>query len=114
MDIADQFEKIRIFFAHNGFVSVLKEVTASFMAFIECNGVTGHQFAHDLAERGRAGAQEEMEMVRNQGPGVALGLGVFQDFGQAVEKRLSILVVAEELAAFDPSGHDMLEKAGSV
>ena len=53
-------------------------------------------------------------MVRNQGPGIALGLGLFQDDGQPVEEGLAIRVVEEELAAFDASGHNVLEKAGGV
>jgi hypothetical protein len=53
-------------------------------------------------------------MIRDQSPGVALGLGLFQDDGQAVEEGLTIRVVEEELAAFDAPGHDVLEKAGGV
>lgn len=53
-------------------------------------------------------------MVRDQSPGVALGLGLFQDAGQTVEKSLPIFVVAEELAALDSPGHDVLEEAGGV
>ena len=43
MDVADKFEVIRIFFADDGFVSVLKKVTTTFMAFVEGNGVSGHE-----------------------------------------------------------------------
>ncbi|MDZ7696745.1 MAG: hypothetical protein U5R49_07425 [Deltaproteobacteria bacterium] len=53
-------------------------------------------------------------MVRNQGPGVTLGLGLFQNDGEAVEEGPAVLVIEEKLAAFDASGHDMLEKARSV
>jgi len=53
-------------------------------------------------------------MVWDQGPSVALGLGFFQDVGEAVEKSFSILIVAEELSSFDATGHDVLQKAGSV
>lgn len=53
-------------------------------------------------------------MVWNQGPGIALGLGLFQDDGQAVEEGFPIFVIKEELAAFDAPGHDVLKKAGGV
>ena len=56
MDVADEFQAIRIFFADNGFVSVLKKVATSFMALVECYGVSGHETAHGFAEWGRAGA----------------------------------------------------------
>ncbi len=53
-------------------------------------------------------------MVGDQGPGITLGLGFFEDDGQPVEERLAVLVVAEELSSFDSAGHDVLKKAGSV
>lgn len=42
MDVADQFQEVRVFVAHNGFVSVLKEVARAFMSFIEGHGVSSH------------------------------------------------------------------------
>ena len=54
MDVADQFQKVGVFLAHNGFVSVLKEVAAAFMSFVEGHGITGHEPSHDFAEWGRA------------------------------------------------------------
>ena len=54
MDIADKFQEIRIFLADDGFVSVLEEVTRAFMSFVEGDGVSGHETAHDFAEWGRA------------------------------------------------------------
>ncbi|MFW6148213.1 MAG: hypothetical protein ACOC6B_07475 [Thermodesulfobacteriota bacterium] len=108
VDIADQFEEIRVFFADDGLVSVLEEVACAFVPFVEgdgaspCRGVWGR-----CAEGGE-------NMVRNQGPGVTLCFGLFQDNGEAVEEGLAICVIEEELAAFDASGHDVLEEAGGV
>ena len=53
-------------------------------------------------------------MVRNQGPGVALGLGLFEDDSESFQERLAVLVIAEELSSFYSPGHDVLEKAGGV
>ena len=44
------------------------------MTFVEGNSVPGHEAAHDFAEWGRAGTYEKVTMVRDQGPGIALGL----------------------------------------
>ena len=84
------------------------------MTLVEGNCVSGHQTAHDLAERCTAGTKQKMEVVRDQGPGVALGLGLFEDDGQAVEERLAVFVVTEELSSLNSPGHDVLEEAGSV
>ena len=63
MDVANQFQKISIFLTYNGFVSILKEVPDALMAFIESNCISGHQAAHDLAQRCRSCTQQEMKMV---------------------------------------------------
>jgi len=114
MDVADQFEKIRVFFADDGSVPILEEVSRTFVSFVEGDGVTGHEFAHDLAERGRACSQEEVKMIRNQGPGIALRLGFFEDDSEPFQETLSVVVIKKELAAFDSPGHDVLEKARGV
>ncbi len=53
-------------------------------------------------------------MVWDQGPGVALGLSLFKDDGQAVEEGLAVFIVAEELSSFNSPGHYVLEQAGGV
>jgi len=114
VDVANKFQEVWVFFADDGFVSVLEEMACTLMFFIEGNRITGHEFPHDLAEGGRAGAQKKVKMIRDQGPGITLGLGFFQDDGQAVEEGFAVFVIKEELAAFDATGHDVLEKAGGI
>ena len=53
-------------------------------------------------------------MVRDQGPGVALGLGFFEDICQAIEEGVAVFIVAEEFSPFNSPSHDVLEKAGGV
>ena len=114
MDVADQFQEIRIFFADDRFVSILEKVTTTFVAFVEGNSVPGHETAHDFAEWGGAGAQEEVEMVWNQGPCVALHLGFFEDDGESFQERLTVLVIEEDVSSFNSPGHDVLEEAWGV
>ena len=47
-------------------------------------------------------------MVRDQGPGVALGLGFFEDDGEPFQERLAIVVVEEDLSSFYSPGDDVL------
>ena len=56
MDVADEFQEIRVFFADDGFVAVLEKVAATFVSFVEGDGVSGHETAHDFAEWSRAGS----------------------------------------------------------
>ncbi len=50
-------------------------------------------------------------MVWDQSPGVALGLGCFEDDGQAVKEGVAVLIISEKLPPFDSPGHDVLKKA---
>jgi len=68
VNVAHQLQKIRIFFADNGFVTVLEEVTTTFVTFIEGDRISCHETTHDLAQRCLAHAEEEVKMVWNQGP----------------------------------------------
>jgi len=103
VNIADQFQKIRIFFTDNRFIAVLEKVAASFVAFIEGNSITCHKAAHDLTERGWSRPQKEMEMVGDQRPCITLGLGLFEDKSRAFQKGFSVLVVPEDFTAFNSS-----------
>jgi len=82
--------------------------------FVEGDGITGHETAHYFAEWGGACSQEEVKMVWNQGPGVTLGSGFFEDAGEPFQERLTVLVVEEDLSSFYSPGHDVLEEAGSI
>ena len=53
-------------------------------------------------------------MIRNQGPGVALRLGFFEDVGEPFQERLAVFIIEEDLSSFYSSGHDVLEKAWGV
>ena len=53
-------------------------------------------------------------MVWDQGPGVALGLSLLKDQGQAFKKRSTILFIPEDIPSLYSPGHNVLEKAGDV
>ncbi len=114
MDIADQLQEIRVFFTDDRFISILEKVTTTFVSFVEGDGVSGHETAHDFTEWGRAGTQEEVKMVRDQGPGVTLGLGFLEDNGKTLKEGVAVLVVSEKFPPFNSPSHDVLEKAGGV
>lgn len=46
MNIADQFLKIGIFLAHNGFVTILKEMPMSLVTAIKTDGVACKEPSH--------------------------------------------------------------------
>ena len=86
MDISNEFQEISIFFADNGFVTVLEEVATPFMTFVEGDGIAGHEAAHDFAEWGMASSQQQVKVVGNKSPSITLGLGLFEDDAQTIEE----------------------------
>ena len=78
------------------------------MTSVEGDSITGHEAAHDLTQRGRPGAHEEVKMVRQKRPRVTLGLSLFKDIGKALKKSFPVFVVFEDVTAFDSPCHDVL------
>jgi hypothetical protein len=86
MDVTNKLQKVLIFFAYDGFVSVLEKVTTPFMTLVESERIACHKAAHDFAEWRKTCAQQEMEVVWNERPGVALGLGFIEDQSKTFQK----------------------------
>ncbi len=84
------------------------------MTLVEGDRVAGHETTHDLAKWRKTCAQQEMEVVWSERPGVALGLGFLKDHSKTFQEGLAVLVVLEDLSTFNPSGHYMLQEAGSI
>ena len=108
MDVSDQLQQIRVFFPDDGFIAILKQVPHPFMPVIEGHGISGHEPPHDGAQRCLSGPYQQVEMIGNQGPRVTLGLGFLQDLSKSCQENFSVVVIPENLAALNPSGHDML------
>ena len=53
-------------------------------------------------------------MIRNQGPGVTLCLGFFEDTGESFQERFAVLVVEKDISSFYSPGHYVLEEAGGI
>lgn len=81
---------------------VLEQMSAAFMSFVESHCIAGLEPAHDFAKRGSSGPQQGMEMVWNERPRVTLGLCRLKDIGKPFKKRFVVLIVAEDLSAFNP------------
>jgi hypothetical protein len=74
MDIPNQLLEIRIFLAHNRFVSILKKVTVAVMPAVKRYGITGQQAPHIGRESERTTPKQDVRMVVQQGPGINHGI----------------------------------------
>ena len=114
MNIPGQLQQIIFLFADNRLITILEKMTTSSMTNVECYCISGHKSAHHCTKRRSTSTQQNMEVVRNQDPRVALSLGFLKDDGQTFKKGSAILIVPKDFSAFNSPGHDVLEEAGGV
>ncbi len=62
------------------------------MTLVESERIARHKVAHDLAEWRKTCAQQEMEVVWNERPGVALGLSFLEDHGKSFQEGLAVFL----------------------
>lgn len=55
-----------------------------------------------------------MNMIGNQRPGVAVGIGFDEKGRETIDKILTIRIVPEDIPTFDTANDNMLQKAGDV
>jgi hypothetical protein len=114
MDVADQLQEIGFVFTDDRFIAILKEMPISLVAAVEGYGMPGHEASHDTTQMNAATSEQEMEMVRKQGPCIAADSCRIQDISEAGQKILVIVAVPENPAPLNSPGHDMLKKAGGI
>ena len=114
MDVADQLQQIGLFLAEDGFVSVLKQMPASFMTAVEAHRISGQQTAHDCTHRNIAGPHQKVEMIWHQGKGIAGSSGLQQNGTQSFQKIIPVLVILEDTAPFDPPADDVMQSARCI
>ena len=84
-------------------IAVLKKLAAAPMSAIKSHGITGQQPAHDRGKGSVSAAQQQVKMVRYQGPGKTSRVGFRQHLAQPCQKITPIDVVLEYFPAFDTS-----------
>ena len=55
-----------------------------------------------------------MEVIVEQGPGVAAGSGIFKQYIQPLNKIFPVSILQKNLRALNPSGDDVLQPIGII
>jgi len=63
MNVSDQLQQVRILLAQNRLIAVLKKVALAVVTPVKLLGIAGQQPAHDGDYWGRAGPQQQMDVV---------------------------------------------------
>src|SRR6266508_2815366 len=114
MDITYKLKKVWFFFADDGLVAILEEMTNAAMTKIECNGVPSEEPSHEKRKLSLVSAEQKVEMIRHQRPGEAVRASFLKKRGKAADKRITVVIIEKDIALFDPSDDDVLEYTGNV
>ena len=114
VDIANEFEEVRIFLAHDRLVTVLEEMAPSVVPQVEGDGIAGQESSHEGGQAGRTAAQEEMKVIGNECPGIDARSRFFSDLPKPVKEVLAIPGVSEDGGTIDTSYHDVMQGSFNV
>jgi hypothetical protein len=114
MDIANQFQKIGVFFANYRFVAILEEMAIAVVTTIKVNGITGQQTTHETRQLDFTATQQHVGMVGEQRPRVTVDTGFQQQPAESLQKLVVVIIIHEDRPAFDATNNDVLQKAGAV
>ena len=81
---------------------------------VETDRIAGQKPAHDRCDRSIARAQEQVDMVGHQGPGVTGRSRFQQQSRKPVDKILPVVIIFEDHLTFDPSDNDVMQGAGGA
>jgi len=114
MDVAHQFEKIWLFVANDRLVSVLEEMAGTPVPEVEGHGVTGQKAAHEFCQGSLARAQQEVDMVFEQGPGETVGFGRDQQIRKPSHELATIFIVGKNITSLDTADDNVLQEVRNV
>jgi len=114
VEVPDEFEKVGLRLDHHRLVPVLEEMARALMAPVEGTRVSGEEAAHAPAERPGPSPDEEVGVVREEGPGVDGEGPRRRERPEARDEIGPVPVVPEDPAAFQPTEHDVVEHARRI
>jgi hypothetical protein len=114
VEIADELPEIIVRLHHDGLIAVLEEVPLPSVPPVVRQGVAGEQAAHEQGEAARPTPEEQVGVVREEGPRVEGGPGGHGDRAEPIEEPRSILLIGHDLPARQPPEHDVVQRAGRI
>ena len=84
------------------------------MSQIEVNGIPGEQFAHEGRKQRSARSKQEMNMIGHERPGEAIGTGLDKKFRKALQKALSVAVIAKNVAPINTTDDNVLQNVRHI
>ena len=112
MEVAHQFHQVPFLFDHDGLVPILEEVAGPAVAPVEGPGVAGEEAPHAPGEGAGPGADQEVGVIREQGPGVDGKDAVVGEGREARDEVRLILAIPKDGAPLQAPHRHVVEGAG--
>jgi hypothetical protein len=115
VEVADEFQEIRLLFRHDGLVPVLEEGADAFVAPVEGPPARrGEQRAHIPREGPSPRADQEVGVVREERPGIDPPGARFCERREPREKVVPVGVIFEDNPALQPPHHHVVKGLRSI
>jgi hypothetical protein len=114
MDVAYQLQEVRLLLDEDRFVPILEEVACAAVATVERTGISGEEARHHSRQRMRSGSDQQMDVIRQEGPRQDRQARLRHQRGKPVEKILAVCVSKEKGTPINPSHDGMMKGAGPV
>jgi hypothetical protein len=84
------------------------------MAAVEVAGVAGQEATHELREPGWATAEEDMSVVREDGPGIHLGVRLRGSLPESGQEFDTIRIILDDLTTLHPPQDDVVKSPWGI
>jgi len=114
MDVPGQLQQIRVLFADDGLVPILKQTAVPLVPPIEIDHIPGEQPLQAPEKRPPARSHQEMEVVRHEGPRIDGQAPVLRQLREPIHEIRPVLVTPEDFGAVDAPTHDVVQRPGGI
>ena len=114
MQVAHEFQKVRLLLHHDGLVPILKEMAPPPVSTIEGACIPGEERTHHPRQRASPRSDQEMGVIGKQRPGVHRPEVGLREGGDACRKVVPIVIVAKEGLLSDRPHHHVVQGSGCV
>ena len=109
VEVADELQEIRLLLHHDGFVPILEEMAHTLVAAVERPRIPREERPHAAGQGALSRPEQQMGVVREQGPRVHGERPVLRQRGEAADEVGAVRIVPEEGGPLDSPHHHVVE-----
>jgi hypothetical protein len=114
VNIPHQFQKVDLFLAENGFVSVLVEIPHPPVSTVKIHGIARQQRSHEGVQGFLATTDHEMQVIVHECPSITEAIGLFETSGETGKKFPAIFLIPKNGLSVQSASDDMVDGSRNV